>query len=342
VQPDALVHRYSFQFARSLTGGSLRRQVGHELVTYQFENPAFAGIEHAVFTRLGGVSRGPLASLNVGRNVGDDPDAVVENLRRIYSHLGLTAGQVVTPWQVHSNRIAVVSGHDAGQIVRNTDGLVTATPGLALLLRFADCQPILLYDPERHALGLVHAGWRGVAQGAAIRAVEAMQASFGSRPDTLVAGLGPAIGPCCYVVGDEVAAAMGYALPDWRRVMHPLPPPLAEQSVQGEEPEGGTAWRFDLPAANAQQLAAVGVASIEQAGMCTACHSDEFYSHRASHGQTGRFAVVAMLGLRPAGLDGARAEAQSAETRRQAKPGALDSLAPPGFPSFQELLQEEP
>ncbi|RPI55682.1 MAG: laccase domain-containing protein, partial [Chloroflexi bacterium] len=207
-QPGALVHRHPFQPARPRTGGSLRRQVVHELVTYQFDHPAFAGIEHAVFTRLGGVSRGALASLNVGRSVGDDPAAVSENLRRIYAHLGLAAGQVVTPWQVHSNRIAVVSGHDAEQIVPNTDGLVTATPGLALLLRFADCQPILLYDPEHHALGLVHAGWRGVAQGVAIRAVEAMQASFGTRPRALIAGLGPAIGPCCYVVGDEVAAAM--------------------------------------------------------------------------------------------------------------------------------------
>jgi YfiH family protein len=335
------VHHSPFQLARLLSGGSLRREVSHELVTYQFENPAFAGIEHAVFTRLGGVSRGSLASLNVGRSVGDDPDAVAENLRRIYAHLGVGAGQVVTPWQVHSNRIVAVSGHNAGQILPNTDGLVTATPGLALLLRFADCQPILLYDPEHHALGLVHAGWRGAAQGAAFRAVEAMQAFFGTRPGTLVAGLGPAIGPCCYVVGDEVAAAMGYALPDWRRVMHPLPVPPVEQGVQGEEPAGATAWRFDLPAANAQQLAAAGVASIEHAGLCTACHSDEFYSHRASNGQTGRFAVVAFLGLRPAGLPSDRAEAQPAEPRRQSEPAALDSLAPPGFPSFQELLEGE-
>jgi hypothetical protein len=317
----------------------LRRQVRQGLVTYQFESPALAGIEHAVFTRLGGVSRGHLASLNVGRSVGDDPDAVAENLRRIYAYSGLAADQVVTPWQVHSNRITVVSGYDAGQIVPNSDGLVTATPGLALLLRFADCQPILLYDPEHHALGLVHAGWRGVAQGAALRAVEAMQAAFGTRPGALVAGLGPAIGPCCYVVGDEVGAAMGYALPDWRRVMHPIPAPLG-QTVEEEGHESGTAWRFDLPAANAQQLAAIGVASIEQAGLCTSCHSDEFYSHRASNGQTGRFAVVAFLGLRPAGLLEAQPEARPAATGAQPEVAAGDWLAPPGFPSLQELLEK--
>jgi polyphenol oxidase len=320
----------------------LRRKISQELVTYQFEHPALAGIEHAVFARLGGASQGPLASLNVGRSVGDEPDAVAENLRRIYAHLGLNAAQAVTPWQVHSNRIATVSGHDAGRVVPNTDGLVTATPGLALLLRFADCQPILLYDPEHHALGLVHAGWRGVAQGIAIRAVEAMQAAFGTRAGALVAGLGPAIGPCCYVVGDEVAAAMGYALPDWRQVMHPVPPPAAAEGAQGEEEEGGTAWRFDLPAANAQQLASVGVRAIEQAGLCTSCRSDEFYSHRASNGQTGRFAAVAFLRMRPAGLEEAQAVGRQEETGRGPVAGALDALAPPGFPSFQEMLEEEP
>ncbi len=319
----------------------MRRQVSHELVTYQFENPAFEGIEHAIFTRLGGVSRGPLASLNVGRSVGDDPAAVVENLRRVYAHMGLAAGQVVTPWQVHSNRVAVVSGHDAGQILPNTDGLVTATPGLALLLRFADCQSILLYDPEHHALGLVHAGWRGVAQGIAIRAVEGMRAAFGTRPRALVAGLGPAIGPCCYVVGDEVAAAMGYALPDWRRVMHPLPAAPDGQNPQGDGDESGTAWRFDLPAANAQQLASAGIVNVEQANLCTSCHNDEFYSHRASNGQTGRFAVVAVLELRPAGLHDAPGAQQPAETATRVEMGGLDSLAPPGFPSFQEMLEEE-
>lgn len=320
----------------------MRRQVNAELVTYQFESPAFSGIEHAIFTRLGGVSRGHLASLNVGRSVGDDPVAVAENLRRIYDHLGVGAGQVVTPWQIHSNRIAVVSGHHGGQIVPNTDGLVTATPGLALLLRFADCQSVLLYDPEHHALGLVHAGWRGVAQGVAIRAVEAMQASFGTRPGALVAGLGPAVGPCCYVVGDEVAAAMGYALPDWRRVMRPLPAPRAEKSEEGEETEDSTLWRFDLPAANAQQLAAAGVTNIEQSDLCTACRSGEFYSHRASNGQTGRFAVVAFLGLRPAGVDAPGAEAQPEAAAGREERAALDSLAPPGFPTFQEMLEQEP
>ncbi|MCL7451622.1 MAG: peptidoglycan editing factor PgeF [Anaerolineae bacterium] len=296
------------------------RQESNGLVTYHFETLRVEGLVHAVFTRLGGCSPVPFASLNVGRLVDDDESNVLENHRRIYAHLGLQPGQVVTTRQVHGNRVAAVDTPDGARIVPNTDGLVTVTPGVALLQRFADCQPILLYDPEHHAVGLVHAGWRGVAQGVARRAVEAMHQAFGTRPKGLVAGLGPAIGPCCYVVGDEVAAAMGYALPDWKAVM---------------QLEGEGQWRFDLPAANAQQLAAAGVRRIEMAGMCTGCNVDEFYSHRAEQGKTGRFAAVAYL--QPRGAE--QAEAVPTKTRKQADDPELapfDSLHPAGFPAFDQ------
>jgi YfiH family protein len=221
--------------------------------------------------------------------------------------------------------VAVVTAQDGGQVVPATDALVTDTPGLALLLRFADCQPIILYDPARHAQGLVHAGWRGLAQGVARRAVETMQEAFGTNPSDLLAGLGPAIGPCCYTVGDDVASAMGYALPDWREVM------ALEASGRG--------WRLDLPAANAQQLAAAGVPTgqMERAGLCTACRNDEFFSHRADNGQTGRFAAVAYL---PAGDQGHSrpAAAQSHQESRNQEPAIADTLQPPGLPAFHELL----
>jgi YfiH family protein len=297
----------------------VKRQVSHGLPTYQFEGLAFEGVIHAVFTRLGGVSQGPFATLNVGRTVGDDETAVAENHARIYAHLGLSTDRVATTHQVHSNRVAVVTAGDAGRVFPGTDGLVTDLPGIALLLRFADCQPILLYDPVHHALGLVHAGWRGTAQGIARRAVEMMQEAFGSQPQALVAGLGPAIGPCCYTVGQEVASAMGYALPDWRQVMQP-------QEDQ---------WRFDLPAANAQQLAATGVRTIEQAHLCTACHKDEFFSHRGDKGQTGRFAVVAYL--KPGTGQKKREEPVPGQPEAAGREEP-DSLQPPGFPAFSESL----
>jgi YfiH family protein len=293
-------------------------------VTYHFDRLTAEGLVHAVFTRLGGVSVEPFATLNVGHTVGDDLAAVAENHSRIYARLDLNADCVVTPRQVHSNRVAMVSTAHAGQVVPNTDGLATNAVGVALLLRFADCQPIMLYDPANHALALIHAGWRGVAQGIARRAVERMQGAFDTRPQDLIAGLGPAIGPCCYTVGHNVASAMGYALHDWNRVM----------SLEEEM------WRFDLPAANAQQLESAGVRHIEQAHLCTACHTDEFFSHRAEGGRTGRFGVMALLTARARDEESERLETPQGE-REQAGRASPRSLHPPGFPAFQEMPGRE-
>ncbi len=301
------------------------RQNGTSLTTYHFETLALDGLVHAVFTRLGGISSPPFDTLNVGHGVGDEPGAVATNHARIYAHLSLGADQVATPVQVHSSRVAAVTVEDVGTELPNTDGLVTNIPGVALLLRFADCQPILLYDPVVHALGLIHAGWRGVAQAIARRAVETMQETFGSRPQDLIAGLGPAIGPCCYTVGHNVASAMGYVLPDWHQAMR-------------QEEDG---WHLDLSAANAQQLAAAGVPKIEQAHLCTACHNDIFFSHRADAGRTGRFAVVAYLRVRLSDEASGSSQVSKAglepEDTTQPK-----SLHPPGLPSFQEFSGDNP
>lgn len=302
---------------RSDTGG---------IVTYHFESLAADGLVHTIFTRLGGVSREPFAALNVGNTVGDDRTAVAENHARVYAHLGLSAARVTSPHQVHSNRIVVITASQAGSTIPDSDGLVTTAPRVALLLRFADCQPVLLYDPAHHALGLVHAGWRGVAQGIASRAVETMVQAFGTRPRELLAGLGPAIGPCCYTVGHKVAAAMGYALPDWSQAM----------SLLGEDQ-----WRLDLSAANAQQLAAGGVRQIESANLCTACHQDEFYSHRGGNGRTGRFAVAAYLEPARAPVR-ASAPPISQDQLEPSAPSQSDTLHPPGFPAFGEYSEGQP
>jgi YfiH family protein len=306
----------------------LLRQETNGLATYRFESLTAEGLVHAVFTRIGGVSRGPFASLNVGHSVGDDDRAVAENHARIYAHLAVDANQVITARQVHGNHVALTEPGDAGQVLANTDGLATKEPGVALLLRFADCQPIVLYDPVHEAMSLIHAGWRGLAQGIAFRAVEKMRDAFESDPSELMAGLGPAIGPCCYTVGHDVAAAMGYALPDWRQVMAPV---------------GEDAWRLDLSAANAQQLRATGIHTIEQANLCTACHHDEFFSHRAEQGLTGRFAVMTRL-PGEASLEAKEAPASRKPELVPEKPKTEDSpaesLLPPGFPSFRETAGE--
>lgn len=248
---------------------------------YQFVSlTGHTGLRHAIFTRRGGVSLPPWDTLNVGRAVGDSPTAVEENHRRICEGLGFRREDITTAYQVGGAHVAVVDAGHRGTVSRATDALVTATPGVPLMLRFADCLPILLYDPVQRALGLAHAGWRGTLARVAQQVVDRMAAAFESRPEDLVAGIGPGIGACCYQVGDEVASAVLATFPGGNGLLT-------------RQPDGS--HHLDLWAANAWQLREMGVSSLEVAGLCTACRTDEFFSHRRQGGRTGRFAVVAML-----------------------------------------------
>jgi YfiH family protein len=249
---------------------------------YVFEALADQGhLVHAVFTRLGGVSPPPYWALNVGHSVGDDPHAVEANHDLIYKTLRLSSADVVTAHQVHSNHVAVVDEQDAGRVIPETDALVTAVPGVYLLLRFADCLPVFLYDPEEQVVAIGHAGWRGTAAMVASQMIQSMKVSFGSEPAHLVASLGPAIGPCCYRVGEEVVEAIRPTLEDWRAAIQ-----------RGEDSD----WSLDLWEANRQHLMGQGVRQVETGRICTACHAAEFFSHRADGGTTGRFA--ALIGMR--------------------------------------------
>ncbi len=247
---------------------------------YRFEGlSGTEGLVHAVLTRVGGVSQGPYATLNLGHTVGDDLSAVEENHRRALSVLGLDPRRVVSPYQVHSARVGVVGQAHLGTVQPSTDALVTAIPAVPLLMRFGDCAPILFFDPVRRVVGMAHAGWRGVVAGIVGATVRAMTVRLGCDPADLWAGIGPTIGPCCYEVGPEVAAAVKAACPPGAGVVH---------GVNGRA-------HLDLPAAVQSQLCAAGVGQIENAGLCTACCVDEFFSHRAERGRTGRFGVVMEL-----------------------------------------------
>jgi YfiH family protein len=250
------------------------------VVLYRFERLSGAeGVMHAVLTRVGGVSQPPYATLNLGHTVGDDLAAVEENHRRALGALGLAPRQVVSPYQMHGARVGVVGRAHLGTVQPATDALVTAVPGVPLLMRFADCAPVLLFDPVRRVVGMAHAGWRGVVAGTVAAAVQMMTGRLGCDPADMWAGIGPTIGPCCYAVGPEVVSVVEAACPPGADV------------VCGAD--GRTC--LDLPAAVRAQLCAVGVERIEDAGLCTACRVDEFFSHRAERGRTGRFGVVMEL-----------------------------------------------
>ena len=239
-----------------------------------------------VFTRRGGVSPEPWASLNVGATVGDEAMNVRENRVRSFRVLGRQIESMFDVWQVHSADVAIVNaprGADEGY--RKADVILTNRPEVTLYMRFADCVPVLLYDPVRAAIGMVHAGWLGTVRGAAKAAIEAMTSAYGSEADDILAAIGPSIGPDHYEVGAEVQEQFKVAF----------------GSMSGDlfEVREGRLY-LDLWAANALQLRQSGVRRIAVAGVCTACHNDDWFSHRAEKGKTGRFgALIALPGQGP-------------------------------------------
>jgi YfiH family protein len=264
----------------------MNRHQHSDLAYYTFPAlDAFPGLTHAVTTRHGGVSTAQWTSLNLTKGTGDDPAAVEENLQRMCGALGLQRADLVSPNQRHTANVRRVGATDRGHIWPGYDTLITDEPGVPLLLRYADCTPVLIYDPAHHALALIHSGWRGTVLGAGRVAVEALVAEYGSRPAEMIAAIGPSIGPCCYEVGEDVIDAVHAA---FDRPAELLP------NRNGGGPLSGRA-HFDLWAANRRWLAEAGVRQIEAAEICTACRIDDFYSYRAERGLTGHFGAVMML-----------------------------------------------
>ena len=154
-------------------------------------------------------------------------------------------------------------------------------------MNYADCTPIFLFDPINSAIGLGHAGWKGTVRDLPGALVRAMTAEFGSDPAELLAGIGPAIGPCCYEVDEPVLSQVRATFADAGS--------LLLDGQNGSSKAKGDRRYFDLPEANRRNLHRAGVRQIEMAGVCTACRTDLFFSHRAEHGLTGRFGTIFIL-----------------------------------------------
>ena len=240
---------------------------------FQFSNLSqIPGVVHGITMRQGGVSSGRCESLNVSYNVGDSASNVDENLRRVGSVLESDPADLFSAYQVHGRSVTKVEPDTEPR--PRCDVLVTRSPEKTLMLRFADCTPVLLADTHRKVVAAVHAGWRGSAVRASEAAVSALVSEFGSDPRDLLAGIGPAIGPCCYKVGADVVHEFA------------------------DRPNLISDGKLDLWEANRQALVEAGVPSesIEVAGICTRCRSDRFFSHRANGGQpAGRFAALIKL-----------------------------------------------
>jgi polyphenol oxidase len=225
----------------------------------------------AFSTRLGGVSDGPFESLNLGILTTDEPDRVVENRRRLCDAVGADAETATMAWQVHG---ATVTEAEPRGILRpgtefaRCDGLRTERPGQAMVLVTADCLPMALARANgTPALAVLHVGWKGLLAGIVEAGVQALDGG------PLAAAIGPGIGPCCYEVGEEVAA--------------PYRERFGNEIVAGR--------KLDLAEAAERALRAAGVEDVRRTGHCTACEPDFFFSHRRDRGLTGRQGVVAHI-----------------------------------------------
>lgn len=241
---------------------------------------------HGFTTRLGGVSRGQLASLNIGLHRGDAPENVLENYRILGDALGFSPEDTVLTKQIHTDVVLRVGrAHRGTGLLRPQDlpcdGLITNEPGVALVIFTADCTPILLHDPVTGAVGAVHAGWRGTAAQIAAKAVAAMTAQFGCRPQDIHAAIGPNIGACCFETHSDVPQAMVEALGDG-----------ASACIRPT----GEKFHVDLKGLNAYILRQAGVTQLDISTDCTACQPDRFWSHRITGNARGSQGAVILCG----------------------------------------------
>jgi polyphenol oxidase len=224
------------------------------------------GYEVAFTTRVGGVSEGPYASLNLGRKSGDDVERADANRRIACAAIGADVEKLALNYQVHSNRVLRAAPALRGE---HADGLWTDEPGLPILAMSADCLPIVVArtDGNEPAVAVLHVGWRGLLVGI----VEAGADALGGGP--LAAAVGPGIGPCCYEVGEDVAT------------------PFRERFGDDVVHEG----RLDLWTSAERALRAAGVERVDRFDRCTACEPETFFSHRRDAGRTGRQGVIAYV-----------------------------------------------
>ncbi|HNE04697.1 MAG TPA: peptidoglycan editing factor PgeF [Anaerolineales bacterium] len=244
---------------------------------YQFD--IFSkNILNAVFTRQGGISPEPWTSLNLSISVGDDPARVAENRVHAFNALGRNPASIHDAWLIHGTDVIFADApRSLDAPTQKADILFTDNPEVSLFMRFADCVPLLFHDPKKNVIGISHAGWMGTVKGVAEVSVQAMQERYGSNPQDIVVGIGPSISADHYEVGEDVAAQF--------REKYGKD---SEQVVQVRDEK----IYLDLWAANALQLQKMGVEHIQISGLCTACHLDDWYSHRAEKGKTGRFGVL--------------------------------------------------
>ena len=241
-------------------------------------NAAESGVTFCFTERVGGVSPAPYASLNLGAKGGDDPANVLENRRRVMASLGaqdLFEGLVI-PNQVHGDTVALIdrAGDLPASIKQGADAVVCTVPDQAVMLLFADCLPVVIVGPGGFAVA--HSGWRSTLAGIAGKTAAVLAGACGCAPSELVAYLGPHISRAAYEVSPELLDTF--------------------ESRFGTVALGASRC-LDLAGCVRASLGEAGVPSgrVWDAGLCTAAHTDRFFSHRMEEGKTGRHGAVAFM-----------------------------------------------
>ena len=241
-------------------------------------------VNHGFSTRLGGVSTGCWATMNISTSRGDDPKAVAENQRRIAAAIGVDEKKMVFTRQTHTTNVAVVTEKDYGAALPETDGMITNVPGLCLVTFYADCVPLYFIDPVRKAIGLSHSGWRGTVHKMAKVTVQKMQETFGTNPADVIAAIGPSICQDCYEVSDDVILQFrqNYRKEYWESLYY--------QKENGK-------YQLNLWRANEINFLEAGIRKDHMAitNVCTCCNPEVLFSHRVAGTDRGNLSAFLAL-----------------------------------------------
>ena len=235
---------------------------------------------HAFSTRIGANTPKPYDAFNIGRHVNDERllNDASDNRRKLCQALNLNYNNLTIPWQKHTDNIAII---DKKVDLEGCDAVATRTKDLPILLTFADCVPIIAFDPDLKLICGIHAGWAGTAQNILSKALAKM-VNIGSKRESIIVAIGPAIGKCCYEVGQDTLTKLKNSCSDSFDFSLVLNTGLKENYV-------------DLKALNLYQAIFFNVGVVSVTDYCTACNSDLFYSHRRSFGLTGRHGLIISL-----------------------------------------------
>lgn len=242
---------------------------------------------HCFTTRFGGVSQGNFSSMNLGMSTEDNRSNKIENYYIMSQKFPIYLYDIVKTCQSHTANIRYVTDMDKGKIFdatpgyKDVDGLITDRKNIVISTSHADCNPVFFYDPIKKIIGMAHAGWRGTVENITGKMIQKFIIDFGSKPEDIIAAIGPSLGQCCFEVDKDVADIFLSVNKKYEKFMKII----------------GNKYNFDLWAINKYIMINEGLKeeNIEISGLCTKCNNDLFFSHRGQQGKRGLMLGMIMM-----------------------------------------------